>query len=336
MPTERRFTTPLAALASTVLAMFFLTACQQSQAPASAPSSAESKAATAEKVFVVFEGPWALVPDPKDSNSVLALAPKTKSHRSLAVAPANTALEAGVYDLAIPDHGAPAAVNLDATFFRASVDAKSVQRALDSKLDRYAIRLPKPEAYLAGSRHRSRVGGAYPPEASTEQNYVTSVSLRYSVSSMSGFSLAGTKDVGGAFNPLLLQLDTPVVRFVIDPIQDFSGDACSTHSREAFRDLVHLLGLSLYVDFPESPADCHKKDPQVPAKAQVRRGFPTDQIALFDSEDFVSPQAAGFGEAIIADYLGPLTEKAVRRLLPATYFFHSDGGACMAPIVFGI
>src|SRR5258707_6687194 len=264
MRTERYLTSKLGAVVTALLATLFLVACQQSQTPAPAPTStmAEPRVASTERVFVVFEGPWAIVPDPKDANSILAVAPKTKSHRPLAVAPANAPLEPGVYDLAVPAHGAPAALNLDASFLRAAVDPKNVQHALDNRLVRYVIRLPKPEAYLAGTRYRSRVGGVYTPAASTEQNNATSIALRYYVATLTGFSLAGTKDAGGAFNPLLLQLDTPVVRFVIDPAQDFSGDVCEAHSRQAFGDLVRLLGLTLYVDFPHNPSDCPKKDPQ--------------------------------------------------------------------------
>jgi hypothetical protein len=329
MRMQRYFSSTLVALASAVLATLFLVACQQSQPPTPPPS-------TAEKVFVIFEGPWAIVPDPKDANSVLALAPKTKSHRPLAVTPASTVLEAGVYDLAVPAHGAPAALNPDPSFFRTKVDPQSVQRALDTKLGRYAIRLPKPEAYLAGARHRSRVGSTYPPDVSTEQNYVTTVSLRYSVASLTGFSLAGTKDVGGAFNPLLLQLDTPVVRFVIDPTEYVSTDSCYTHSREAFRDLVRLLGVTLYVDFPESPADCHKKDPQIRAKAQVLHGLPLERIAGVFSQDFSSPQTAGIAGGVVATLLDSAVRKLAPSLTAVILFFHTDGVMCMSPIIFGI
>ena len=326
----------LSAVVSSVLAMLFLVACQQSQTPAPAPAStmAEPKAASTEKVLVVFDGPWAIVPDPKDANSILAVAPKTKSHRPLAVAPANVALEPGVYDLAVPAHGAAAALNLDATFLRAAVDPKNVQHALDNRLERYAIRLPKPEAYVAGSRHRSRVGTAYPPDASTEQNYVTSVSLRYTVTTLTGFTLAGTKDAGGAFNPLLLQLDTPVVRFVIDPAQDFSADGCDTHSRQAFADLVRLLGLTLYVDFPDNPGDCRKKDPQMvrSEKAQLPHGLLAEQMAG-SGENIAPPQMAWIGGSALAAYLDLAARKITQSVATAVYLFHTDAGACKAPII---
>jgi hypothetical protein len=211
-----------------------------------------------------------------------------------------------------------------------------VQRAVDNRLARYVIRLPKPEAYVAGTRYRSRVGGVYPPDASTEQNYATSISLRYNVTTLTGFSLAGTKDAGGAFNPLLLQLDTPVVRFVIDPAQDFSGDVCEAHSRQAFGDLVRLLGLTLYVDFPDNPGDCHKKDPQMVRSEKTQlRGLSTKQMARSFGENITPPQAVGINSGLLATYLGFATSRIVQNLTTAVYFFHTDAGACRAPIIVG-
>src|SRR6202022_2320800 len=106
MRNPRSFNSSLIALASAVLATFFLIACQQSQQPA-APAATQSVVATTEKVFVVFEGPCAIVADPKDANSVLVLAPKTKLHRDLYVAASNeSTLTAGTYDLSVPAHGA--------------------------------------------------------------------------------------------------------------------------------------------------------------------------------------------------------------------------------------
>src|ERR1035437_9205782 len=105
MRTQLHSTSKLVALAGAALATL-LVACQQSQPPTSAPAAAESKAVSTEKVFVVFEGPWAIVADPKDANSVLALAPKMKLHRDLYVAASNdSTLAAGVYDLSVPAHG---------------------------------------------------------------------------------------------------------------------------------------------------------------------------------------------------------------------------------------
>ena len=123
-----RYNSSLIALACAVLATFFLIACQQSQQPA-APAATQSAAAPTEKVFVVFEGPWAIVPDPKDANSVLVLAPKTKLHRDLYVSATNeSTLTAGTYDLSVPAHGPVTSAALDPSFAQTKIDAKSLMR----------------------------------------------------------------------------------------------------------------------------------------------------------------------------------------------------------------
>lgn len=332
MRTNRSFNRSLIALAGAVLATLLI-ACQQTQPPAPA---AESKTAVSEKVFVVFEGPWAIVDDPKDPNSVLALAPKTKLHRDLYVAASNdSVLAAGSYDLSVPAHGAAFSGALDPSFAQAKIDAKSLQHALDDKSGRYVIRLPKPEGYVAARRFRSRVGGKYVPEATTEQNYATQVSFRYTVGSLNGFSLAGTPDAG-TFNPLLLQLDTPSIRFVIEPAQmDDPRDSCSTHSREAFRDTVKFLGLALFVDFPNDPADCHKKDPQMAqtTKAALDEGSPLDWVAAVSE----NPSAAGgeftLGRSEILATAAAADPATHYLLTAATYLFHVTGTDCKAPIL---
>jgi len=310
-----RYNISLVALASAVLATFFLIACQQSQQPA-APAATQSAAASTEKVFVVFEGPWAIAADPKDANSVLVLAPKTKLHRDLYVAASNeSTLAAGTYDLSVPAHGAATSAALDPSFAQAKIDAKSLQRALDDKSGRYVIRLPKPEAYVAAKRFRSRVGPTYPPDASTEQNYVAYVSFRYNVSTLNGFSLAGTPDTG-TFNPLLLQVDTPTIRFALEPaVADDPKDRCSTHSREAFRDLVKFLSLTLFVDFPNDASNCHDIDPQKarPAKAEVNWKAPFEQKTI-----------PGIGSA------GGVSRYPIATM----YLFHGGSGGCMAPTLF--
>ncbi len=308
MRTQLYSTSKLVALAA-VLATLSLVACEQSQPSTPAPAA---KAVSTENVFVEFRGPWAFVPDPKDANSLLAVAPKAKGHRDLYVQASNqSTLSAGVYDLSLPAHSGPAAATADPSIAQAKIDAQSLQRALDNKSARYVIRLPKPEEYVVAGRARSRLGATYPPDASTEKAYATAVSLRYNVSSLNGFSLAGAPD-SGSFNPLLLQVETPTIRFVIAPAQeDDPHDKCDTHSRESFHHLTTLLGLTLYVDFPDNPGDCHKSDPQNahPAKAEGKWRSSFEQSAVIDIRNIE------------------------QRLLTAVYLFGHPGGDCMAPIV---
>jgi len=315
MKNLRQSLSSLLALAGAIMATLFLAACNQSQPP-TAPAALESKAAATREVHIIFEGPWAIVADPKDANSVLVLAPKTKLHRDLYVSATNeSTLAAGTYDLSVPAHGAAFSGTLDPSFAQAKIDAKSLQRAVDDKSGRYVIRLPKPEAYVAAKRFRSRVGPTYPPDASTEQNYATYVSFRYNVSSLNGFSLAGTPDTG-TFNPFLLQLDTPTIRFTIEPAAAADPkDMCSTHSRASFRELVKFLSLTLFVDFPNDAGNCHDIDPQKahPVKAEIDWKAPFEWKTAMEIDS-----AAG----------------VPRYLMATMYLFHGGTGSCTAPILF--
>jgi len=335
MRTERNFTRPMVALASAVVAALFLIACQQAQPPTPEPKPA------AKDVYVIFEGPWAIAPDPKDANSVLLLAPKTKGHRDLYVEASNhSTLAAGTYDLSLPGKTGPGAGTYDPSFLRVKIDAQNAQRVLDNKsAARYAIRLPKPEAYVPASRYRSRAGSTYPPEASTEMEYATGASLRYSVASLSGFSLSGAPDTG-TFNPLLLQVDTPVIRFVMEPTM--ADDVCYTHSRQSFHDLVQLVGLTLYVDFPDNPSDCHNKDPQVPhaGKAHASLASPVERMITMLTANLADVQAADAAEVFPSRYLrlvagSKIARGMAERLGAAMYFFGAASGGCKAPTLGG-
>ncbi len=310
MKNPRHSRRSLVVLASVFLVTLITVACNQANnGTKETPLAAQQAALSTQKVFVVFEGPWAFAPDPKDANSVIALAPKTKSHRDLFVQSSDKTLASGIYDLSLPVRSGPATGTIDPNILQAKIDAQSVQHALDNKLERYAIRLPKPEAYVAATHYRSRAGSVYPPDASTEKDYVTSVSLRYTVSTLTGFSLAGAPDTG-AFNPLLLQVETPTVNFVIEPAHDPDpADKCNMHPREAFRDLTKLLNLNLFVDFPNDASGCHDKDPQNPRSVKTE----------------ITPSSPSW---LIRGSAGRLNQQ-----LAAIYFFGLHILACKAPII---
>ncbi len=298
------------------LATIALVACNNTNTPPKESTPAAQQATQpSEKVYVIFEGPWAIVPDPKDANSVLALAPKTKSHRDLVVQTWDKVLPSGVYDLSLPARTGTAAGTVDPNILQTKIDPQNVQHVLDNKLERYAIRLPKPDAYIAHTHYRSRAGSTYPPDASTEKDYVTIVSLRYNVTSLNGFSLAGSPD-SGTFNPLLLQVETPTINFVIHPAHDPDLlDRCNTHSRESFRDLTKLLNVTLFIDFPNDPSECHARDPQNtrPAKAEVDHRSVLERVV--------------FSSGIEGDIK--------QHLLDTMYFLGGVAGACRAPIILG-
>jgi hypothetical protein len=251
-----------------LLATILPVACNQSKPP-TVPASPEAKAVTTKEVDVVFEGPWAFVPDPHDANTVIALAPKTKRHRDLVVQSSDKTLAPGIYSLSLPARTGPATGSVDPNILRAKIDPQSIQRVLDTKLARYAIRLPKPEAYVEATHYRSRAGSVYPPDPSTEKDYITSVSLRYSLATINGSSLAGSPD-SGTFDPLLLPIENRQINFAIDPAKDRDpADKCHTHERESFRDLTTLLNVTLFVDFPNDPGECHARDAQNPHRIKA-------------------------------------------------------------------
>lgn len=324
--------------ANVFLATLALVACEQTKPAASAPAAAASSAATSEKVFVAFDGPWAFAADPKDPNTVLAIAPKTKNHRDLQVSASNKAtLAAGIYDLSVPAHSAVIAGTPDSTFVQAPVDAKSLDHALGAKSERYVIRVPKPEAYVAAMRYRSRVSTTYPPDAATEKDYVTSASLRYGVNSLAGFSLAGTPD-SGTFNPLLLQVDAPTITFLIDPvIGDLPLDNCLTHSREAFRDLTKLLGITLYVDFPGSAVGCRDKDPQKPHATKAVSAQPLQHLAALlvgNLTDMPVASAGLTGTAPGHTFInGGIPRALAKDVIASFYLFGLSQANCKAPVL---
>ncbi len=293
--------------------------CEQSKP---APSVAAPGAPSTEKVYVVFDGPWAFAADPQDASSVLAIAPRSKGHRELYVKASNqSTLLAGRYDLTFPAHTGPAAATADPDIAQARIDSKSLQQALDNKFARYVIRLPKPEEYVIASRSRSRLGATYPPEASSEKDYATAVALRYDVTTKTGFSLAGVSD-SAPFDTLPLRVETPALHFVIEPMQDDDPkDKCDTHSREAFRDLASLLGLKLYVDFADNPAACHAKDPQrmSPAKAEIDGSRLGVLFAMLSGNLVDANASASAGDPLVGYFAS------------AIYFFTHPSGDCHAP-----
>jgi hypothetical protein len=297
MKNRSYFTGALVALACAALASFLLVVRHEVKA-ASAPDQSGH-------VFVAFEGVWAFAQDPTDANSILAFAPKTDGHHELSVQ--DEMLGPGVYELSMPARTGPATATVDPNIIQARIDT---QHALSNRMARYAIRLPKPEAYIAASHSRIRVGSAYPPAASTEKEYVTSVSLRYTVATLSGFSLAGSPD-SGIFKPLSLRMDNPTLTFLAGPAGDPDADnSCHTHERQAFRDLTKLVNVTMFLDFPEDASTCRAQDPQNPRPVK-------SEIAPSSPSFFVRGSAGGPNQ----------------HLLAAAFYFFGVRANCMAPII---
>ena len=206
------------------------------------------KPAATTQVLIEFDGPWGLVPDPQNAGGILAIAPKNAHHRMLTVTGATSeTLDAGIYTLDLPVRVIQDPPNLDPTFFRVRVDPKNVQHALDAKLERYAIRLPRPASYVGTSRGLIAIGTA------PKRQYVMTVALRYNVAESSAVSLTGSPDTGNAAKTL--RMEARDVRFSITPIPDPNDpeDRCELHTREAFGALAKLLRLE---ETMASPPGC--------------------------------------------------------------------------------
>jgi hypothetical protein len=329
----------LVVLAATVWATIFFVACQQNQ-PSAPRSSAAPQGTSTDKIFIQFEGPWALAPDPNDPNSVIVIAPKATGHHDLYVKASNDmTLATGVYNLPLPAQTVTGAAT-DPAFVHANIPAANLQQALSAAGSRYAIRLPKPEAYVVAGRAKSRVGTTFPAPASGEGEHATAAALRYSVSTLSGWSLGGTTDTG-PFNPLLLQVDAPIVRFVIEPAQmDDPTDKCETHSRESFRDLTKLLGIVLYVDFPDYTSACQSSDVQRAKKvSSVPRSLleRMAEILQADVRNGDTQRAelivAGVDSALLKLVVANWNGTRLHSLAAALFFFAHGSADCKGPII---
>lgn len=324
------------ALAAAVFAIVFMSACPQ-------PTPPVPVVAPSEKVFVSFEGPWGFATDPKDANFVIAMAPKLKEHRDLYVrASYNQTLPAGVYDLSMPPRTVVPQGTVSPDIVQTKIDPGDVQRVLGDKGERYAIRLPKPEAYVPSARYNSTVGSSPPPTSSngTTKPWASAVSLQYSVGSFNTFQLAGTPD-SGAFPPLPLQVDTPHISFIIVPAHDDDpGDPCHTHDRRTFHELTKLLGVTLYVDFPDSPASCRDKDPQKPTPSKAALEAERLLARMVSAID-IDIENADVEEAGVssAGWLNRLERGAVKEVAQgiraAFIFFGMPSADCKSPNVSG-
>jgi hypothetical protein len=117
-----------------------------------------------------------------------------------------------------------------------------------------------------------------------------------------------------------------MIRFVIMPAQfDDPNDKCNSHSRESFRALTVLLGLNLYVDIPNDPADCHSKDPQSHRAANAEGGSSTrlERLVALLTENVADVEGAN------AANVGRISD----HLTAAMYFFGLPGADCVIPIL---
>ena len=247
-------------------------------------------------------------------------------------------LAAGVYALSVPAQSMTAGP-ADPAFVHFNIPTTNVQQALAASGTRYAIRIPKPEAYFVAGRSQSRYGSTYPP-TSNQGDHATAAALRYTVPSTSWISVTGTTDTG-PFNTFLLQVDTPFIRFVIDPAQaDDPADTCDTHSRTSFSELTGLLAVGLYVDFPGYSAGCQGNDIQQKSRVRKRSSIPTSlsnrMAAAWNADLDSDTRRAGMSDDGVGMFVLKLVSgngKTRIHALSSMLFFAHGGMDCKAPIV---
>ena len=134
-------------------------------------------------------------------------------------------------------------------------------------------------------------------------------------------------------------METPTIRFVIDPAHDPDpADKCYTHSRQTFHEAATLLALNLYVDFPESPSTCHDADPQkaraVKAETGPAAGFER-LLALLESDlgDAEEASIAPPGADRFTAFALRGAKTATRHLAAVLYLFGHPQGVCLAPVI---
>ncbi len=135
----------MAALASVVLATLLLMACQSSQ-HRQLPSRLNRRPPLPKRSTWYSKVPGPSLPIRKTPTASLRSRPKPRPSR-FNRASAHNVLASGIYDSPSQPATDRQAATIDPTILQAKIDPQSVQHALDTKA-RYAIRLPKPDAYL--------------------------------------------------------------------------------------------------------------------------------------------------------------------------------------------
>jgi hypothetical protein len=277
--------------------------CQKlDKAPATPKTSV---AATAIPVYVVLEGPWAIVPDPDpDATNVkgyLAIAPDMPDHGAMYVQASNgVTLSPGQYTLHLTNVQEQAADSY--TAFVPKVRAADVKSAEENQCYvRYAIHFPQPNSITEETAGTSRVGtGATPWPVTTANAAATAnmsnsefksslaVTLQYKVSDLNSIQLVATAggpdpvpaqncnpqptnppnptaDPTAAIFPQPITLGNPGVIRVGSEPTTEDLSTCYRPSKETFQALTKLLNFSAAIDYPTYDPACHVCDPQAPS-----------------------------------------------------------------------
>lgn len=266
MKRMERFRFPQFVTIYVILGVLFSASCTSSSTVPRSTKSGTTSQATGFTVYVVFDGPWAFVPDPAGSDKVIAIAPKAKSHSDAYIkAVRGLMLTTGIYELHMPTGVSPIENPGIAVTPKYSLPAQAITDALNNKMNRFAIYLPKPDGYRIAEESPSKVDEHFPLVATVpEVQYASSIALQYTTASLADFQLTGSSDLS-TFDPFDIKIGAPkVIQVAMEPTEPDPDPACNVLSKQAFYDLTQLLGLTLFIDFENYQPECQQDDPQNP------------------------------------------------------------------------
>ncbi|HXN71349.1 MAG TPA: hypothetical protein VN861_02215 [Candidatus Acidoferrales bacterium] len=269
----------------------------------------KSLATDAVPVYVILEGPWAIVPDPDpdaaNGKGYLAIAPDMPDHGAMYVQASNgVTLGPGQYTLHLKNVAESGTDSY--TAFAPTVRLADVKNAEENSCYvRYAIHFPQPNSITEETGGISRVGTGARPWPVTPANAAATanmgngefksslaVTLQYKVSDLTSIQLVATPggpdpipaqncnprptnlpnpagDPTGAIFPLPITLGNPGIIRVGSEPSSEDLSTCYRPSKETFQALTKLLNISAAIDYRAYDPGCQQCDPQAPSSTTI-------------------------------------------------------------------
>lgn len=276
--------------------------------------SAAQTSSTVE-VQIEVDGPWMYAVDPDNASQALLIAPQYSNHetpmlqygepKQPTIVPIPFRSQLTISNL-VKTQAHCAGGCQPALLYTASMTSGAMSGALKDPQS-YVIVLPKPaygSSAVQASARISPVWWTQPGANTTAQLFTNTLLLHYVVSKNDGF----------VFNKQKLAFPSDSTIHVSIISKGDTTDPCDPEARAAFKDLVGLFALKLYIDLPStgttddpvySPA-CWKNDPQNPGAGKPSS---SDALEIFPAlHRYVQSPSAQTRAAAKAD-LSDLAEK---------------------------
>ncbi len=279
----------LTAIANTFVTLACVLVLCPSVSHAGSSESVAAKAPVSD-VQVLVDGPWAYSEDPRDAKRIVLIAPTASSINHFIPAigykdgDLELLLDSTIEISNLASNPCPGCSSDNP--YKPKVDRQSLKDLLNSKKGRYVISLPKPDFYEDGKHRESKVGmvwwgDCYPTcnGSSTRAPFTTQVILHYITNDSQGFTVNGGKSLDFE--------DHNRVEIYMNPKGKMED--CDSGGRLAFREMVRLFSLKLYVDYgdknnnypsDDDPQDCLGSDPQKPSISFLRESVTTRKARL--------------------------------------------------------